>query len=1070
MLDRGLHHKIWARSTLVTNEAGIVRYRTNSYTELHTGVSFRNPDTGLLEDSSPDFVITPQGYALASKCQHRLIVSADASDPEGVIDCQMPDDRRLRSRLAGLYLFSPVTGKSLQIAAPTSCAAEQTAPNEITFPDVLDGMLKASLRIRNERGGYHHDLLLNERFSDAQLEKLAALGFDSNMRLEVWSEFLESPSPAVQEAVVRTEAKASVFAEPNSYDALVDFGTMRLGLGRSFVDGEDGDDCARVSKQWLRIQQRSFLIETARFSELAPLMDRLPASTMTVKNSKLDSSRLLAGRIPPPKTDQANKELSAQNKSHLQVARFDPAKRPQTSPRLVLDYSVLNGTITNLTLHSEGTWFVTGPVNVSGTLEFLPGCVVKFTNSPVVLMGASNIVCKTGPYSMGVLTSWCDDSVGETIPQSTGNPTNYNAGTYLQEQWFWNTNAIKYLRFLYAGTALHFKPRDGIWHCQFLNCDKAVRFTIDSTLWLHNVLFSGCFNAIHGSGVRINGEHLTVEGTYFNRSPCVVCITNSIFIGAISTGDLYFDTYHFATNSTRDGVFQALGAANYYLANNSENRFKGRTEINPTLLADLERKSTYPPALYYQTNVSGSLIFHPRNEPTNSQPPDLGYAYDRLDYLVCGLVLTNAALTISPGTAVATYQTNQIGYGIGLGGGAQLFCEGSPTNFVHVTVYNTVQEQPIQPTFLGWRIPGFSINDYAGTPRSARLRFTRWSRVLAQGIPGFSHFEFIQSTPTAVSDCHFQAGIIGIYGAPVQMTNCLFEHTWVDLEPGYVPWPVTDPSFVRNNLFIAGLFGFWSTETNSLIADNLFDGTGINFLGSTFNASFNAYVTNSGTVYYRLWPTNVTDIILPASPQYQSGPLGEYYQLASSVLINADTNTTADQVGLYHYTTTTNIVGGAQIKETNSWVDVGIHYIALDSSGNPVDSDGGGVPDFIENGAGDGGTSNVNESNWRYEPDDFRYLLTPGYLRVEYRVDPWGITTNYGPPRLYWIVSSSRRAEKQLAYQILVASGTNDLRPGAADMWDSGKVLSDQTIHVPYGGANLSSGQRLWWKVITWDP
>jgi hypothetical protein len=60
-------------------------------------------------------------------------------------------------------------------------------------------------------------------------------------------------------------------------------------------------------------------------------------------------------------------------------------------------------------------------------------------------------------------------------------------------------------------------------------------------------------------------------------------------------------------------------------------------------------------------------------------------------------------------------------------------------------------------------------------------------------------------------------------------------------------------------------------------------------------------------------------------------------------------STTADQLGLYQYTTQTN-----QVKETNSTVDIGYHYVAVDSSGNPIDTNGDGVPDYLEDANGNG--------------------------------------------------------------------------------------------------------------------
>jgi alpha-L-rhamnosidase len=96
-------------------------------------------------------------------------------------------------------------------------------------------------------------------------------------------------------------------------------------------------------------------------------------------------------------------------------------------------------------------------------------------------------------------------------------------------------------------------------------------------------------------------------------------------------------------------------------------------------------------------------------------------------------------------------------------------------------------------------------------------------------------------------------------------------------------------------------------------------------------------------------------------------------------------------------------------------------------------------------------------------------LLSPDYLRCEYLQNPLGLETRYGPPRFFWIVNSARRAQKQSAYQILVSSRQELLDSDLGDTWDSGKVSSDQTIQIDYEGTPLRSGQRLWWKVRSWD-
>ena len=88
-------------------------------------------------------------------------------------------------------------------------------------------------------------------------------------------------------------------------------------------------------------------------------------------------------------------------------------------------------------------------------------------------------------------------------------------------------------------------------------------------------------------------------------------------------------------------------------------------------------------------------------------------------------------------------------------------------------------------------------------------------------------------------------------------------------------------------------------------------------------------------------------------------------------------------------------------------------------------------------------------------------------LRCEYRVDPLGV--DVAKPRLYWLVESDQRAQSQSAYRILVASDENKLKLNQGDLWDSGKVASDQSSHVVYAGNKLSSQVLCYWKVRLWD-
>ncbi|MCK4700200.1 MAG: family 78 glycoside hydrolase catalytic domain, partial [Bacteroidales bacterium] len=95
--------------------------------------------------------------------------------------------------------------------------------------------------------------------------------------------------------------------------------------------------------------------------------------------------------------------------------------------------------------------------------------------------------------------------------------------------------------------------------------------------------------------------------------------------------------------------------------------------------------------------------------------------------------------------------------------------------------------------------------------------------------------------------------------------------------------------------------------------------------------------------------------------------------------------------------------------------------------------------------------------------------IEPGItnLRTEYKKNPVGIDVQQ--PRLSWEITSGRRDVVQTNYQIRVAGTIEDLKSGNDLIWNTGKANSDQSIHVPYKGPALKSGQRVYWQVCIWD-
>jgi hypothetical protein len=72
-------------------------------------------------------------------------------------------------------------------------------------------------------------------------------------------------------------------------------------------------------------------------------------------------------------------------------------------------------------------------------------------------------------------------------------------------------------------------------------------------------------------------------------------------------------------------------------------------------------------------------------------------------------------------------------------------------------------------------------------------------------------------------------------------------------------------------------------------------------------------------------------------------------------------------------------------------------------------------------------------------------------------------------PYLGWVLNSKTPNTVQEAYRILVASSKQLLEKDHGDLWDSGKVKSDNSIAVSYAGKPLKPGTIYYWKVRTWD-
>lgn len=384
------------------------------------------------------------------------------------------------------------------------------------------------------------------------------------------------------------------------------------------------------------------MLEALPYEQVSPDLKQLPAALGRTSSRGTPTRKTLMARILPP--------------VHLRQASSGTKRMASASLNyragVVLDYQTVNGSVTNYTFQGDTTYYISSGLTLWGTNNVLEGgAVLKFATGaeltiPSALTTPNSLQTLTIDDCPIILTALDDDSVGSQISGSTGSPHGYYAYIALAFEYVSSPVVLRNLRISYA--------RDGISslgetpefiNVQLMSCGTGCS-VLGGTVTFENSLFGNDTNDF------IVGSHGTVEvtnatfsgssslaignnGNLYMANCIMANITNAPFsgyTGSSASGDYngFYNSPAFGTNqkTNSDYPFETVGGGSYYLRNDCDFRGVGTTNIDSALLADLAQRTTYPPIVYDETNISSLGTLGPRAwRDTNSISVDIGYHY-----------------------------------------------------------------------------------------------------------------------------------------------------------------------------------------------------------------------------------------------------------------------------------------------------------------------------------------------------------------------------------------------------------------------------------------------------------
>jgi hypothetical protein len=910
--------------TEVTMEDGSVQVTQRGYTELDPGSNYW--DDGQWKKSQAVIELDDKIGAKAIQAQQKVFFKPSVNQ-RGAVEIHTPEGMVLKSSVLGLSYFDSFSGQMVTLATTHRSVGELLEPNQIIYRDAFDN-IHADVLYTFRTSGLEQDIIFRENPPAPELFGL----LPESTKLEVMSEFYETPNPGKRVSTLDEVTDPQLrqqMAEPDWIDEELNFGNVILPRGKAFSVATANqnqtiptEQSSPVGKRWINNGSRSALIESVDYYNVRSILETLPdavspddldqqdAGAMFQLNEKFPKT---ASRILPELNTSATAALP---KDAIRVASYSP----YSEPGFVLDYTTVSST-SDFTFSGNETYVIdNSSVVLTGTTTFEGGAVIKYDSDKMpYLKLLGDLEYDTNTYLPVIITAKDDNTVGETIGGSSGSPSGYYCEAAI---WISGGSLSEisnfHIRFAEIGIkvdaagSVNFTTKN----CQFVNNDIPIS-KYNGTLNMYNCLLVGndtrVLDRIGIGSVTASMVNCTVDGGSNLYNTTSLNLTNSIVTGVTSTGSP--SNTNSVIESSSSGVYDSVGAGDYYLPATSGYKDAGTSSIDSDLLAELGTRTTSAP-IEITSDLTVDTTWGPVIDRDLGRI-DLGYHYPVVDYFVIQKKIISKRLDVLPGTVLSMGGYNGLRIH---NNDAYISCKGTVSDPIIFVRYDCVQEQAVHlgSVSISERLISFEYNP-------------------AENPSG--EFEFVRSYLHADARWH----IMGAYHSSVDTVSSLIaiknsEFTNCSV---YYSGKTNDYVKLNNNLFVrckSELRGFGNVElTNCTYFDGecylnqhasytshwyirncvLEDTTVYNSMYSgKYTHSNNGYIGSGQAVI----GTSSSNVVV-TSFDYEDGPFGKFYQSSSDFIDEGYGD--ADDAGLYHFTA--NVTNE---KERDSVLDIGYHYPA----------------------------------------------------------------------------------------------------------------------------------------------